>query len=159
MQRRNFVFIMCAIAGFFAGMLPAQAKPNFTGDWKLNIEKSNFGPMPAPTSLSQKIQHDDPKMTVSSTQSSAQGDMSFDATYSTDGKETTNTMGPMEAKSVAKWEGDALAIETKLNAGGTDIVIKGKWTLSEDGKTITNSAHVVTPQGELDITYILEKSK
>jgi hypothetical protein len=65
----------------------------------------------------------------------------------------------MEAKSTAKWEGETLAVDTKINAGGTDIVIKGKWSVSADGKVLTNAAHIVTPQGELDITYVLEKAK
>jgi hypothetical protein len=85
--------------------------------------------------------------------------MNFELNYLTDGTETTNTVGPMEAKSVAKWEGEALVIDTKLNAGGTDITMKSKWTLSEDGKLLTNAAHLTTPQGEMDLTQVFEKSK
>ena len=55
------------------------------------------------------------------------------------------------------WDGDVLMVETKLNAGGTDIVIKTKWTLSSDGKTINQASHLVTPQGELDLAYVLDK--
>ena len=157
MNRKSFLLAVCAIAGFMVGAGQAQAKPNFTGDWKLNIDKSNFGPMPAPEKMTMKVDHKEPALKVATAQSSGQGDMQYEANYTTDGKESTNTIGPMEAKSTAVWEGDALVINTKLNAGGTDITIKGKWTLSEDGKTITNASHIVTPQGELDVTYILEK--
>jgi hypothetical protein len=159
MTRKRFLLTICALVGFAAGMGQAHAKPNFTGDWKLNSDKSNFGPMPAPTSMSMKIDHTDPKMKVATSQSGAQGDMNFELNYLTDGTETTNTVGPMEAKSVAKWEGEALVIDTKLNAGGSDITMKSKWTLSEDGKLLTNAAHLTTPQGEMDLTQVFEKSK
>lgn len=157
MTRRSFVLSVFVAAGLIAGAGQAQAKPNFTGDWKLNVDKSNFGPMPAPEKLTQKIEHKDPSMKVSQSQSGPQGEMSWDVTYSTDGKETSATIGPMETKSTAVWEGDVLVVETKLKAGEADIVIKSKWTLSADGKTITQAAHLVTPQGELDMTYVMDK--
>lgn len=157
MNRKNFLLALSAIAGLMLGMGQAQAKPNLSGNWKLNVEKSEFGPIPAPSSMTVKIKHDEPKITMSVTQSGAQGDMSYDANYTTDGKESTNTIGPMDAKSKAHWEGDDLVVETKIDAGGSEIVIKGKYTLSEDGKTITNNSHLTTPQGELDLKQVMEK--
>jgi hypothetical protein len=158
MNRKRFLLALCATAGLMIGMGQAQAKPNFTGDWTLNVDKSNFGPMPAPTTMTQKINHEDPNLKLSVAQTGAQGDLSYDVAYTTDGKETTNNIRDMEAKSTAKWEGDALIVETKLNAGGTDILIKGKWTLSEDGKTLTNTSHLVSPQGEIDFTSVFDKT-
>ena len=70
--------------------LPALAKPNFSGDWKLNSAKSTFGEMPAPDSMTYKIAHADPKLTTASKQSSQMGDFEMNATYTTDGKECTN---------------------------------------------------------------------
>jgi hypothetical protein len=137
----------------------AQAKPNFSGDWKLNVDKSDFGPMPPPTTMTQKIDHADPDLKVSTSQSGPQGDISYDAKYTTDGKECTNTVGPMEAKSTVTWDGDDLAVTTDLDANGMQIKIKGKWSLSADGKTLTQSAHVNTPQGEIDMKYVLEKQE
>jgi hypothetical protein len=158
MQRRNFILTICAAVGFLVGAGQAQAKPNFSGEWKLNIEKSNFGPIPPPDSQTQKIQHEDPSLKIAVEQKGGpQGDFSYESSYSTDGKETTNTIGPMEAKSTCKWDGEVLAVETKINAGGADIVIKGKWSLSADGKVLTNAAHIVSPQGELDVTSVFEK--
>ena len=157
MNRKKFVLTLCAVAGLALGMGQAQAKPNFSGDWKLNVDKSNFGPMPAPTTMNQKIGHDDPKLKVAVDQTGAQGDVNYEVTYTTDGKETINTIREMETKSTAKWEGDALIVNTTLNAGGADITIKAKWTLSEDGKTFTNSSHLVSPQGEVDFVAVFDK--
>lgn len=161
MNRKTFLLGLCAIAGFVIGAGQAQAKPNFSGEWKLNTGKSDFGPMPAPDKMVMKVDHKEPDMNVHTAQAGAQGEMEYDVKYTTDGKETKNTLktpgGEMEAKSTAVWEGDALMITTKLDANGMEVLIKGKWTLSEDGKTLTNSAKFASPQGELEMTYVMEK--
>jgi hypothetical protein len=154
MQKRWFLTAF-ALLVVVAGAV--QAKPNFSGDWKLNVEKSDFGPMPPPTTLTMKVDHTDPEVKVTTAMSGAQGDMTVDATYNTEGKETTNQFGPMQSKSTANWEGDDLVVNTKLDANGTEITIKGKWTLSADGKTLTQASHINSPQGDLDLKYVLEK--
>ncbi len=157
MNRKTMLLALGAIVLVTLGLGQAQAKPNFTGDWTLNSAKSDFGPMPAPDKMTMKVDHKDPTMNITQSQSGGQGDMTFDAKYSTDGAETTNSFGPMEAKSTAKWEGDVLVVNTKLNAGGTDIVIISRWTISDDGKVMTQAAHVNSPQGEIDLKYVLDK--
>jgi hypothetical protein len=139
-----------------AGM---SAKPNFSGDWKLNPQKSDYGPMPAPDSATLKVDHKDPSLKVAATQSGPQGEMSFDSTYDTEGKETTNSFGPMEMKTTAKWDGDDLAMSSKMDFNGTEISVKGKWSLSADGKTLTQSSHVTSPQGEFDMKAVYEKQE
>jgi hypothetical protein len=135
----------------------AQAKPNFSGEWKINADKSNFGPMPAPAVFDRKIEHDDPKLHVVTKQAGPQGERTSDANYTTDGAEVTNKMGEMEAKSTAVWDGDALTLTTRLDIQGNKIEFKEKWTLSEDGKTINSTLHIVSPQGEFDGTIVLVK--
>jgi hypothetical protein len=161
MNRKSFLLALAAVAGFAFGMGQAQAKPNFTGDWKLNVEKSNFGPMPGPDKMTMKVDHKEPELSVHTAQSGAQGDMENDVKYTTDGKETKNTLntpgGQVDAKSTAVWEGDSLLITTKVEANGQEIVIKSTYTLSEDGKTMTNVAKIATPQGELEMTYVMNK--
>jgi len=137
--------------------LAAQAKPNLTGDWKLNTAKSDFGQMPAPSSMTQKITHDDPKLTVMVKQSSEMGDFEFTGNYTTDGKESTNTFANNESKSVVKWDGETLVFETKGKFGDTDFTMKDKWTLSADGKVLTMERHISSSFGEGDQKLVLEK--
>ncbi len=83
-------------------MVPAQAKTDFSGTWKINPGKSDFGPMPAPGGITERIAHHDPdlKASIAST-GGPQGDMSYDVNYTTDGKECTNSVGGNEFKSTA----------------------------------------------------------
>ena len=135
----------------------AAAKPNFSGDWKMNLDKTDYGPMPKPQSLSQKIDHQDPSLKVVITQVGARGEFTAESLYSTDGQETTNKMRNVESKSVAKWEGDVLEISTKANFQGNDVSIVDKWSLSEDGKTLTVKRHMASSMGEADATIVMEK--
>jgi hypothetical protein len=150
------VFSAALLAAAF-GLLQAQAKPNFTGAWKLNVSKSDFGAMPAPDSRTDKISHEDPELKDSTTQSGQMGEVSAELKYSTDGKETTNMVRGNEVKSTAKWDGDELAIDGKGSFNGADISLKDRWSLSADGKTLTILRHVTSPMGETDQKIVLEK--
>jgi hypothetical protein len=148
------------LAGFVLltlAALSAAAKPNFTGNWKLNTAKSDFGQFPAPSAMTQKATHEDPSLKVATKMATDNGDMEYESTYSTDGKETKNPFGPNEMKSVAKWEGDALSIQTKGQFGDNEITIQDRWELSEDGKTLTMKRHFTSSMGEMDQKIVLDK--
>ncbi len=141
--------LLCAVA--------AQAKPNFSGEWKLNASKSDFGMMPAPTSLVQKITHNDPELKVVRTQVSERGEFTNESVYTTDGKECVNKSRFGETKSTLKWDGDVLVIESKMDFQGNAVTVTEKWSLSEDGKTLTLNRHFSSSQGEGDVKTVLEK--
>src|ERR1035441_684814 len=129
--------ILIALAILALAALPAFAKPNFTGDWKLNASKSTFGQMPAPDSMTYKVTHADPKLSNATKQSSQMGEFEMQMSYTTDGKESTNQgFGGGTNKSVVKWDGDTLVIETKGQFGDNEFSMTQKWTLSADGKTL-----------------------
>ncbi len=96
MRTKVVILMVVVLAVAAAPSLIAQSKPNFSGECKLNIEKSDFGPMPPPSSRTDKIDHKEPGLKVPFAQVTEQGDMNGDFNYTTDGKECTNEMG--EAK-------------------------------------------------------------
>lgn len=132
-------------------------KPNFTGEWKLNIAKSSFGPMPPPTSQTLKIKHTDPEIVSVTDQDGADGKTSVTIKYKTDGTESTNDIRGSKAKSAGKWEGDALVVVTKLDFQGMDITLNNNMKLAADGKTMNTVTKIITPQGEFEQAYLFEK--
>jgi len=140
-----------------AGMALAADKPDFSGDWKMDADKSVFGPMPPPTSMTRKIDHKDPEISVTEARSGPQGDMNTTMKYSSDGKETTNSLMGNDVKSTAAWEGKILVVKSNLDAGGTQIKFTSKYSLSDDGKTLTQGLSISAPQGDFDMTYVLVK--
>jgi hypothetical protein len=135
----------------------AYAKPNFSGTWKLNTETSDFGPMPKPEKGTMTIDHSEPNVQFSNDATGPRGQQVTKFKYVTDGSEVSNTNGPVEMKSKAKWDGDALVVETTGNLQGNDLTLSDKWSLSGDGKTFKMNRHIKVPQGEFDQVYVYEK--
>lgn len=139
-------------------LTPAAGKPDFSGDWTLNAAKSDFGPMPAPEKMVRKIEHKDPDLKITTTTATPNGERTNESAYKTDGSESVNKSGQGEAKSVVKWEGSNLTFATKREIQGMTIEQNEKWTLSEDGKTLTVEGLLRAPQGELNLKMVMEKN-
>lgn len=148
-----FLIALPAVSAF------AQQKPDFSGTWKLNVAKSDFGALPGPDSRTDVITHKDPALTDDVTSESAQGKQQYTVKYTTDGKEATNQIGPLEIKSILKWEGSNLVVSSKFAFNGGDVNAQASWSLSADGKTITINVHFASTMGETDQKIILEKQE
>ncbi len=137
---------------------PAQTKPDFSGTWKQNNEKSTFRSDSTIQSYTNKIEHQDPRLKVTTVRTGPRGESTFERSYTTDGKEqkTTDREGD-EFKSSVKWEGSTLVFETVEKERGNTITTRETWTLSADGKTLTKTIHRSGPRGESDQKYVLEK--
>jgi hypothetical protein len=123
----------------------------------MNSSKSDFGQMPAPSSMTQKVTHNDPDLKVVTTRAGENGEFTNEAAYTTDGKECTNKGRMGEMKSTLKWEGDTLVIDTKADFQGNAVTITAKWTLSDDGKTLTVNTHFASSMGEGDSKTVFDK--
>lgn len=156
MKPRAILWVAGAVVAC-GSLLTAQTKPNFSGEWTLNESKSDFGPLPMPAKFVRKIEHNEPNLKSVTTQSGRQGEITTELSYTTDGKECTNTIRGAEVKGTAKWDGAVLVIESKREAGGQSLTMTERWTLLEDGKTITVALHMLSSQGEADIKMVLEK--
>ena len=150
--------LFLALLTLAVGLLQAQAKSDFSGTWKANIAKSDFGPAPPPDSVVMKIVHEDPSLKANVAQiGGGTGDVTYDMVYTTDGKECVNHPGGNEFKSTLKWEGDDLVIDTQGSWEGTDFTAKDRWTLSGGGKTVTIERHASTAGGDFDMKLVFDK--
>lgn len=159
MHRPAHKFFALAAVGLigFLAVAQAQSKPNFSGAWKVNNSKSDFGPMPAPQSSTSKIDHKEPNVKIATTWVGDQGEFTFESSYTTDGKESSNTFRNTEFKSKATWEGSSLLIASKGSTDSGEFTMKDKWSLSEDGKTLTIARAFSGPMGEATQTLVHEK--
>jgi hypothetical protein len=136
-----------------AGMAMAADKPDFSGNWKADLDKSTFGPQGPPPSLTSKVMHKDPELSVETTT----GDQVTTMKYSTDGKETVNSMMGNEMKSKAVWEGKVLVVNSTVDFGGAAVKLVARYSLSEDGKTLTQALAIASPQGDFDMNIVMTK--
>ena len=150
------------LTALFASLLTAADKPNYSGEWKLNPAKSDFGQMPSmPSSFVRKIDHKDPEMKVSTSMTMQQGAITTDAKYTTDGKESVNNVRGADVKSVMGWKGNDISLVSKrpLPDGSGEITSTESWTLSEGGKTMTVVSEMAAPQGKMTFRLVMEKQE
>jgi len=139
----------------FAGA-QAEDRPNFSGTWKANMSKSDFGRGPAPEARLDRITHADPNLKDTITQRNQQGEITYDMNYSTDGKETSNTVRGNQFKSTVHWDAAELVIESIGTLGG-HVTLKDRWSLSADGKTLTIQRHAARTFGSTEQKIVFDK--
>jgi hypothetical protein len=86
------------VLGVLATSLAAQSKPNFSGSWKLNIAKSDFGVLPPSNGRTDVIDHQDPSLKDTVSDDAAQGQQNYTLAMTTDGKEATNNPGGLDCQ-------------------------------------------------------------
>jgi hypothetical protein len=135
----------------------AQEKPNFSGTWVLQADKSDFGMIPPPTSRTDIIDHQEPKITVKRTAVTAEGESKVDLVYAVDGKPWKNQAGGQEATSTLRWEAQELVVVSEVDTPQGLATLTDRWSLSADGKTLTQVRTINIQGQELKQTMVLAK--
>jgi hypothetical protein len=133
----------------------AQAAANFSGEWKLNLSKSDYGPLPQPDFMTRTIKQGDPALHITTHQKGAQGEATTELNYTTDGKPSENKMPP--SKGTAMLDGDKMVVDSVRTTDGGDLKFHEVWSLSAEGKMLTINMHIAAPQGEVDVTLVFDK--
>jgi hypothetical protein len=131
------------------------AKPNFSGEWKMNIAKSDFGQLPPPTFITRTITHVEPALTIVEEQQSQIGDQKATRKYVTDGSETTFDANGAVVKSSAAWTENTLVVISTVDLIG--VTFNDKMSLSADGKTMTSQIRITSDQGNVDLTVVFDR--
>lgn len=148
---------LCALFAFtvLAGPMAAADKPNFSGDWKMNAAKSNFGPIPGPTSIVRKVTHAEPSLAIVEEQQSDLGAQVTTRKYTTDGKDMSFESGGAVVRGTAVWERNTLILTSIVDA--ISATFTDRMSLSEDGRTLTSAVHIASAQGDLDLVVVFDK--
>jgi hypothetical protein len=153
----RIVSFLTALFLLAAGAATAQSAPDFSGTWTMNAAQSNFGGMPAPSSLTQTVTQEPSAVKVAVKQSGDFGDMAMDFTFTTDGKENANQVADMQVKSTARWDGPALVIDSTMDIQGSALTMSDRWSLSADGKQMIIDRHVTSAMGSGDGKIVFDK--
>jgi hypothetical protein len=132
----------------------ASAKPNFSGEWQLNLSKSNYGSMPAPTSLLRKITHNDPSLEIVDDQIGGRRTGVNTRKY-TAGGQTTFEINGAAVEGAAAWEGNSLIVTTKVDSVG--LLFKDRMSLSGDGKQLTSNVQIDSSQGSAQVILVFDR--
>jgi hypothetical protein len=151
-------------AGFVAllvccTLFGADTKPDFTGEWRLNRDRSDFGLVPGPDRRTDVIRHSLSKLHLESKQARGQRESTGEWDCVIDGSPCTVTLrGPaLRLATRVRWDGAVLVFESEGELNGEQVRMSDRWTLSADGKEITIARRLSSPAGETHQTLVLEK--
>jgi hypothetical protein len=139
--RRSFLFS--------AVLLPTASDPDFSGNWKLNLERSDTRSLPGRPCELLKIEGRGTTIRCSGCGESW--------TYSADGKETRHKLTDRSISSILKWEGAALLVNTIVNGRSQSYTEMDRWKLSRDGRTLTIRREIVRLRGITESVLVYEK--
>ena len=153
-NRTKALLLVLVVALVGASTAAAQSKPNVVGTWKMNREKSKFSDNGGPETVVIKFELKEASLHELFIIGASQGEHTIDLTYKIDGSQNTAQVDGHDIKTMAKWEGNSLLIVITDPEGGT---FSRKFTMAEDGKTMTIAVRQSGPNGDKDDTVLLEK--
>jgi hypothetical protein len=161
-KRFAVAMVFATLAAVGLAQTVAQAKPNFAGTWKLNLQKSDLGQM-APDSETDTVAQtaDEVKITIASA-----GQFPINYTFSArlDGTDTPIPADAFPADSPFRvltskvtWNGSSLVIMQTTSFQDSKGTLTSTYTLSDDGKVLTKATHIVFDQGAFDSKSVYDK--
>jgi hypothetical protein len=132
------------------------AKPNFSGVWNLDLQKSKLQ-TPAPDSGVFNIDHKEPSFHLSRTfmQGGQSDTWSIDQT--TDGKEVIQEEQTETFRGRLKWDGTDLILDSTISIKGRTATNVVRYHLSEDGRTFTATESFRGPRLKYDNIWVFDK--
>jgi hypothetical protein len=71
---------------------PGADRPDFSGVWKLDAARSDFGPVPGPSEATHVIHHEEPRLRLTTDSAGFMGERHTELELLTDGSEQTHTV-------------------------------------------------------------------
>jgi hypothetical protein len=162
-SRLAAVIALATLATIGVAQTAPQAKPNFAGTWKLNLQKSDLGQM-APESETYTVTQTagEIKIAIAST---GQFPINYSFSAKLDGTDTPIAADAFPADSPfriltskAEWKDNALVITQTTSFQDSKGTLISTFTLSDDGKTLTRATHIVFDQGAFDSKSVYDKA-
>jgi hypothetical protein len=138
-----------------AGSGTAADKPNLAGDWKMNLAKSNYGPFPAPISVTRNVNLTRSDLTIVDDQQGGEAEGKTNRKYTLDGKPSTFEINGASLVGTAVRDGDAIIVTTSVESVG--LSFKDRMSLSADGKELTSKVLISSSQGDAEVSVVFDR--
>lgn len=148
---------LSALTLIVASFANGESKPNFTGTWKINFERSVFGPIPQPKSQTNTVDHKEPRIKQIIESDGGDGAATTETAYTTDGKECVNDIHGSKLVSKLHWDGETLVVDSVFSTPAGDLQVRDQWALSKGGKVLTIDRHISTGSGDGEVHMVFDK--
>lgn len=156
---RSILVFTLALTMAITVALTAQAAPDFSGTWVLDLTKSDLDTTNA---AAKKVQMN--KVTLilkqTATQLSIERSTGDTAVYNLDGSESINNLpNGSQATTKMQWDGETLVAKTTSNIGGQDVAMTDVRSLDGSGQVMTLQVSRETPRGVVNQTLVYNKQQ
>jgi len=138
----------------FAPVWAQEKKPDFSGQWNINLARTDYGRMPKPKSYVEVIEHKDPAFTVTTTSEEGRGESKTFLKLTTDDRDCLNEVNGNEFHSKSHWEGGKMVTTVTGDRGLSMVEVR---SLSADGKTQTVEMYMGQRGGAPAMVRVEEK--
>jgi hypothetical protein len=138
----------------------AQQKPDFSGEWKLNVQASTLSPIVAPVAQSGvlRIEHHEP--TFSAQQTIVLDGKPFESKFElpSDGNDVTATDdGGRRIVSSLRWDGDALVAAWRIEITDGEMTIVFRYELQDSGRRLRAAEELRGGGRDQDNLWVFER--
>lgn len=138
------------------GVYGAQPAP-LTGNWHLNVDKSRWGAMAKPQTVSLTIEHNEPNLHYHGAVTYAnEEERGFGFSGAFDGKPYPMSRSFGDGEITLK-RVDGFTFESVFRTADGKSVESARTTISRDGKTLTRVLKLTSPDGNKNWTEVYEK--
>lgn len=149
----RFTRLLIAASVMAVGVVSAQTTDGFAGTWKLNTSRSEIRTQPVAAAAFLKVEESGSSIVLHA--GPGEGGPFTTITYPLKGVEGTAKAGQSTMKTVTKWEGSALLVNT-IVSGPENYTVMERWKRSRDGSTLTIRRTIVRLSGESESTLVYE---
>ncbi len=153
---RHLILDVLILVAFGAGTAWAQDRPNFSGEWVLNLAKTTTANKGI-TGGTVRIDHKEPVLKFRRTLATADGPSEGGYDLTTDGKEKVTTSGSMTRRSRMYWEGGELVLDEKIEMSGRTATNVVHYRLENGGAVLVARETEITPRSRHDNVWVFER--
>ena len=116
----------------------AQSKPDFSGEWGMNRQASTLSPSAEAIQRGTvSIEHRDPAFHYKAELSAAAGPpIRYEFDLQTDGRDVAGTLPGATTTTSLRWDGDALALTSRIQRSGGEMVVAFRYELVDGGRQL-----------------------
>ena len=154
MKRLSITTIL--VGALAAGGASTQNRPNFSGDWTLNLAKSTIATSGIEAGTV-RIEHKDPAFSFQRTFTTKDGPDESRWELTTDGKEQVRTSGNITRRSRLYWESDTLVLDEKAEMSGRTATNVVHYRLENGGAVLVARETEITPRFRHDNVWVFDR--
>jgi len=149
---------LAAVLTLAVGAGQNAAKPDFSGVWNLNLQKSKLQ-IPAPDSGVFNIDHKEPSFHLARTfvKDGKNDNWSIDLT--TDGKEVVQEEKTETFRGRLRWDGNDLVLDSTISLKDRTATNVVRYHLSDDDQTLTATENFKGPRLKYENVWVFDKNR